>query len=92
MTFLTCHKGHHHKHLCAQNTHFLHKKKVIRRKADHLFHICNGSLVLLQCSLDLNNLVSLNDVSNFNVVVAVDVQTAIVTAVNLLNIVLEALQ
>ena len=46
----------------------------------------------LQCSLNLNNLVCLNNVTNFNVVVAVDVQTAIVAAVNLLNIVLEAFQ
>ena len=49
-------------------------------------------VTFLQCSLYLNNLVSLNNVTNFNVVVAVDVQTAIVAAVNLLNIVLEAFQ
>ena len=66
------------------------KKRVVSIDADHPLGILN--LQLLQCSLDLNNLVSLNDVSNFNVVVAVDVQTAIVAAVNLLNIVLEAFQ
>ena len=68
------------------------KKKGDPPQSRPPFSYWNRNCNPLQCSLNLNNLVSLNNVSNFNVVVAVDVQTAIVAAVNLLNIVLEAFQ
>ena len=46
----------------------------------------------LQCPLDLDNLVCLNNIANFDIVVALDVQTAVVAALYLFNVIFETFQ
>ena len=46
----------------------------------------------LECSLDFLDCVCLDDISNLDVVVALDVETAVHTHVNFLDIVLESLE
>ncbi len=67
-----------------------HIKKYRRRPADISGH-CNAWKAL-QCPLDFNNLVSLNNVAHLDVIIICDVKSAILSGKNLLHIILEPLE
>ena len=65
-------------------------KKYRRRPADISGH-CNA-IQALQCPLDFNNLVSLNNVAHLDVIIICDVKSAILAGKHLLHIILEPLE
>ena len=65
-------------------------KKYRRVSADISGH-CNA-IQALQCPLDFNNLVSLNNVAHLDVIIICDVKSAILSGKHLLDIILESLE